>query len=59
MNSQLRKLSFLIGSEVRIASGPNVIEGTAIDIDQIGRLIVETSSGQVPINAGEVTVLKE
>lgn len=59
MNSRLRKLAYLIGREVRIQAGRNVIEGTAIDIDQIGRLIIDTTTGPVPIDAGEVTVLKE
>ena len=59
MSSRLCKLSYLISREVRVQTGRNIIEGTAIDIDQNGRLIVETATGAVSINAGEVTVLKE
>lgn len=59
MNGRLRQLSYLNGRDVRIASGSSIVEGTAIDIDSIGQLIVETADGPVSINAGEVTVLKE
>ena len=59
LNNRLRRLSYLIGREVSIGTGREVITGLATDIDTLGRLIVKTAQGTIPINAGEVTVLKK
>jgi BirA family biotin operon repressor/biotin-[acetyl-CoA-carboxylase] ligase len=34
--------------------GGQTVEGTAVDIDEGGRLVVETAAGPVPIGAGDV-----
>ena len=44
-----------LGRTVRVdLPGGEVVEGTAIDIDEIGRLVVQTPAGAVPIGAGDV-----
>ena len=39
--------------------GRRIIEGTALDIDADGCLILETEQGQVALSSGEVTVVKD
>lgn len=39
--------------QVRLA-GDNVVEGTAIDVDELGRLLVRTAAGDQPVGAGDV-----
>jgi BirA family transcriptional regulator, biotin operon repressor / biotin---[acetyl-CoA-carboxylase] ligase len=41
------------GVHVRLA-GDEVVEGTAVDVDDLGRLLVRTASGDQPIGAGDV-----
>jgi len=55
----IRRYSSLIGREITVCSGRTQMTGLARDIDQEGRLILETSDGLVPLTAGEVTIAKE
>ena len=38
---------------VRLA-GEDVVEGTAVDVDELGRLLVRTTAGDQPVGAGDV-----
>ncbi len=59
IHSRVRKLSSLIGNEIKILSGRQFLEGRAVDIDYDGRLILERNGKKIPVVAGEVTVVKE
>lgn len=56
--SKLKTYSSLLGNDVSIQAGQEVISGKAIDIDSEGRLVVDVAGRPVAITAGEVTVLK-
>jgi BirA family biotin operon repressor/biotin-[acetyl-CoA-carboxylase] ligase len=46
-----------LGAEVQVTSGDHRLFGRAADVDERGRLIVETDhQGRVPVEAGEVTL---
>ena len=52
---QWRNLSNTVGQHVRVVQGKNVIEGTAVDIDETGALVVRTRQGSLTgIHAGDV-----
>ena len=51
---ELLGLSPLIGKLTRVATGRRVLDGTAVDIDETGALILRTESGHVRIFAGDV-----
>jgi BirA family biotin operon repressor/biotin-[acetyl-CoA-carboxylase] ligase len=52
---KIRHYSSLINTDIKLKSGRKVISGNVLDIDKNGRLVVETGSGVVVLNAGEVT----
>jgi biotin-(acetyl-CoA carboxylase) ligase len=56
--NRLKTYSSLLGNEVSIQAGQEIISGTATDIDSEGRLVVDVDGSSVAITAGEVTVLK-
>lgn len=44
-----------VGRVVRVRlAGDEMVEGTAVDVDALGRLLVRTTSGDQPIGAGDV-----
>jgi BirA family biotin operon repressor/biotin-[acetyl-CoA-carboxylase] ligase len=54
-----RARSVTIGSRVRaILPGDNTLVGTAVDVDDLGRLIIDTSTEQVTLSAGDITHLR-
>ena len=54
-----RSLSNTLGSQVRAElPGSRELLGTAVDIDAMGRLIIDTGSGRTAIAAGDVTHLR-
>ena len=53
-----RERSNIIGKEVNVYRGNDVISGTAIDIDDNANLVVKTSDGIVRFNSGEARVRK-
>ena len=55
---RLRAYSSLIGQPVRLATGKGIVEGTAVDIDAAGCLLVKRGDRVMPVSSGEVTVLK-
>ncbi|MCH9030928.1 MAG: biotin--[acetyl-CoA-carboxylase] ligase [candidate division Zixibacteria bacterium] len=57
LRKQILKRSILIGKTVKVR-GVNVpdYQGQALDIDELGRLMVETASGVVALNSGDVTL---
>lgn len=57
-HAKIRRYSSLIGRQIGIRTGNTVVEGTAIDIDNEGRLIMDQNGTAVAITAGEVSVVK-
>ena len=57
LRKQILKRSILIGKIVSVR-GVNVpdYQGKALDIDELGRLMVETTSGVVALNSGDATL---
>jgi BirA family biotin operon repressor/biotin-[acetyl-CoA-carboxylase] ligase len=51
--------SNLIGKKVSLDMSGHLISGRAVDIDNLGQLVLETPEGKRTFNAGEVTVLKK
>jgi len=58
-HKRVRGYSSLIGHQVKLASGKGIIEGTALDIDADGALLVDVNGERRTITSGEVTVVKE
>lgn len=59
LRAEYRRLCQTLGREVRVTMpGDHVITGVAVDVDADGRLIVRSSSGPVPISAGDVVHLR-
>ncbi len=58
---EYRKLSIVLGKEIRYNNGVASVEATALDIDENGGLMVELADGRQEIlNTGEITLrLKE
>jgi BirA family biotin operon repressor/biotin-[acetyl-CoA-carboxylase] ligase len=56
---RLRQYSSLLGQEVTVQSAHHRISGIAHDIDDRGRLILQSGGKLLPITAGEVTVVKQ
>jgi BirA family biotin operon repressor/biotin-[acetyl-CoA-carboxylase] ligase len=52
---KLIKLSFLHHKEIRLKLGRKIVAGTVIDIDESGRLVLDTKDGIMNFNAGEAT----
>ncbi|MGW4097548.1 MULTISPECIES: biotin--[acetyl-CoA-carboxylase] ligase [unclassified Mycobacterium] len=54
-----RARSVTIGSRVRaILPGDNTLVGTAVDVDELGRLIIDTGTERVTVSAGDITHLR-
>jgi BirA family transcriptional regulator, biotin operon repressor / biotin---[acetyl-CoA-carboxylase] ligase len=53
-----RALSATIGTAVRVHVGDRVVTGQAIDIDEMGRLLLATDAGELAISAGDVEQLR-
>lgn len=54
-----RELSSTIGREVRVAEGAETFEGTAMDIDDEGRLLLRLPSGRLRrISSGDLAVVR-
>ncbi|MBI4597349.1 MAG: biotin--[acetyl-CoA-carboxylase] ligase [Candidatus Omnitrophica bacterium] len=59
IRAALRPWIGLFGQPVHIVAGTERCEGTALDVDETGRLIVRLNSGLLrPFEVGEVTVLR-
>ena len=57
-HGKIKRYSSLIGRQIKLHGVRDFIEGTAVDIDFSGRLILEREGERIPITAGEVTVVK-
>lgn len=51
----LLRYSALLNQEIKLKMGRKTIIGTVIDIDALGRLVLDTREGIIPFNAGEVS----
>lgn len=51
-----KRRSVTLGSAVRATSGDTITEGTAIDIDENGALVLSTAAGEVKLHAGEISI---
>jgi BirA family biotin operon repressor/biotin-[acetyl-CoA-carboxylase] ligase len=56
---ECKRISAVLGREVKIECADEVIEGKALDIDEYGALIVETDEGRKKVVAGDVTILSK
>jgi BirA family biotin operon repressor/biotin-[acetyl-CoA-carboxylase] ligase len=55
LRAEYLRLSATVGQQVRVSMpGGKLVTGRARDVDATGRLVVETSSGPVPVSAGDV-----
>lgn len=57
LRPNIRKLSSILGKEIKVKWGKKVLKGQAKDIDENGSLIIRTGRGERTISAGEVTLL--
>ena len=57
-HTRLREYSAIIGREIALQAGRARMEGVVRDIDNQGRLLLETADGIIAVIAGEVTVIK-
>jgi BirA family transcriptional regulator, biotin operon repressor / biotin---[acetyl-CoA-carboxylase] ligase len=53
---KILKYSSLLYTEVELKIGRKTVSGKVIDIDKLGRLVIETADGVESFNAGEVTM---
>lgn len=51
-----KKRSVTLGKKIRAASGNTIVEGTAVDIDENGALVLSTSDGNIKLHAGEISI---
>jgi BirA family biotin operon repressor/biotin-[acetyl-CoA-carboxylase] ligase len=59
LKADYRSRSVTIGSRVRaLLPGDKSIEGIATDIDDLGRLRIDTADGLVTVSAGDITHLR-
>ncbi len=56
---RIRSYSSLLGRNVQLRFGNRTVEGTAVDIDATGALIIEKDGARRPVTSGEVTVVKK
>ncbi len=59
MLTKLRDYSSLIGTQIQLASGNDIIDGKVLDINQDGALLLDCDGEIKTICSGEVTVLKK
>jgi len=53
---KILKYSSLLNTEIDLRIGRKTVSGKVIDIDKMGRLVIETAEGIKSFNAGEVTM---
>lgn len=51
-----KKRSVTLGKEIRATSGNTIVEGTAVDIDENGALVLSTADGNIKLHAGEISI---
>ncbi len=56
---RIRNLSSMLNQKVSLQWNGAAVTGTAVDIDQSGSLIIESSENRMTISSGEVTVVKQ
>ncbi|MGH8015941.1 MAG: biotin--[acetyl-CoA-carboxylase] ligase [Candidatus Zixiibacteriota bacterium] len=56
---RIRKLSSILNQEITLSWPGNTLNGTAVDIDASGALIVESNGNRTTVSSGEVTVVKK
>jgi BirA family biotin operon repressor/biotin-[acetyl-CoA-carboxylase] ligase len=59
LRKRIIRYSSLIGRKVRLDMKDRIILGTAVDIDDRGRLVLDTPEGVRAYGAGEVTLLRK
>jgi len=57
--NEYKDMSAVLSREVKIECANRIIEGTALDIDECGALIIATQNGKKRIVAGDVTILSK
>ncbi|MCH5211671.1 MAG: biotin--[acetyl-CoA-carboxylase] ligase [Oscillospiraceae bacterium] len=56
VRDEYRRLCVTLGKDVQVIYRKETITGKAIDIDDNGRLIVDTNNGRITVTSGEVSV---
>jgi BirA family biotin operon repressor/biotin-[acetyl-CoA-carboxylase] ligase len=51
-----KERSVTLGQEIRATTGNSAVEGTAIDIDENGALVLATVDGNIKLHAGEISI---
>jgi BirA family biotin operon repressor/biotin-[acetyl-CoA-carboxylase] ligase len=59
LRKRVLKYSYLMGKKVSLDQRGKTITGVAVDIDDNGNLVLDTSEGLRSFNAGEVTIAKK
>lgn len=55
-----RDVCFTLGAKVKMSKGADIVVGTAVDVDQMGQLVVKRDADGIleSFNAGETTIIK-
>ena len=59
LTQKIRAYSSLIGKNIKLNLGNSFIEGTVLDINSNGALLLNSQGKVVTLNSGEVTIVKE
>lgn len=51
-----KERSVTLGKNIRATTGNSVVEGTAVDIDENGALVLSTADGNIKLHAGEISI---
>ena len=57
LRPDIKRLSALLGEEIKVRWGKRTLKGKAKDINEDGSLIIKTTRGEKTVSAGEVTVV--
>lgn len=52
-----REASVTLGQPVRVQTPQGLVDGTALDLDPSGSLIVQTPAGPLTVGAGDVQLI--
>jgi BirA family biotin operon repressor/biotin-[acetyl-CoA-carboxylase] ligase len=56
--ARYRAACVTLGREVTVDTASGVVEGTAVDLDGTGSLVLETETGRIALSAGEVATVR-
>ena len=59
IHNKLLSYSSLLGTNIQLSQGNELIDGKVVDINNNGALVLESHGKEIVINSGEVTVVKK